>query len=49
MRRDDGRPGPRFDHARIIVAIDDSPLLVDVGTGASPRGPIRLAERPQRI
>jgi N-hydroxyarylamine O-acetyltransferase len=47
--RDDGELGPRFDHARILVALDGETLLVDVGTGASPRGPIRLSEEPQQV
>lgn len=46
---DDGGLGPRFDHARIIVALGDEPWLVDVGTGASPRGPIRLSDDDQRV
>ncbi len=45
---EDGSLGPRFDHARILVALDE-PLLVDVGTGASPRGPIRLRDEPQQV
>ena len=50
-RTDDGGLGPRFDHARILVTVAEGepPVLVDVGTGASPRGPIRLEPRPQRI
>ncbi len=50
-RNDDGTLGPRFDHGRILVSVEDEqqPLLVDVGTGASPRAPIRLVEGPQRI
>ena len=44
---DDDQLGPRFDHARIIVELDEEPWLVDVGTGASPRGPIRLTEQAQ--
>ena len=50
-RNDDGSLGPRFDHARILVTLDpdEQPLLVDVGTGASPRGPIHLHDGPQRI
>ncbi len=43
-----GELGPRFDHARILVDVDE-PVDVDVGTGASPRGPIGLADRPQTI
>ena len=46
---DDGQLGPRFDHARIIVLLDEEPWLVDVGTGASPRGPIRLTEQVQVV
>lgn len=46
---EDGELGPRFDHARTLVRIDERPLLVDVGTGASPRGPIELSDRPQTI
>lgn len=49
-REEDGTLGPRFDHARIVVATDEGPVLVDVGTGASPRGPIRLdRDGPQRV
>lgn len=44
---EDGGLGPRFDHARIIVVLDDEPWVVDVGTGASPRGPIRLSDEDQ--
>lgn len=43
-----GAFGPRFDHARILVDLDDR-VVVDVGTGASPRGPIQLSDRPQTI
>ena len=46
---EDGGLGPRFDHARIIVDLADEPWLVDVGTGASPRGPIRLTDEDQRV
>ncbi len=48
--RDDGSLGARFDHARILVRVGaDDPVLVDVGTGVSPRGPVRLEATPQRI
>ena len=49
VRNADGSLGPRYDHARILVAAGDGPLLVDVGTGVSPRGPIRLDDDPQRV
>ena len=48
-REGDGTLGPRFDHARILVAPDEGLLLADVGTGVSPRGPIRLHDRPQPV
>lgn len=41
-RHDDGTLGPAFDHARILVTVDGQQVLVDVGTGASPRGPVPL-------
>ncbi len=48
---DDGALGPRFDHARIAVALPDTadPVIVDVGTGASPRAPLRLSPGEQQI
>jgi N-hydroxyarylamine O-acetyltransferase len=46
---EEGHLGPRFDHARILVDLDGDTLLVDVGTGASPRGPIRLNEDAQQV
>jgi N-hydroxyarylamine O-acetyltransferase len=46
---EDGTLGPRFDHARILTVLDGETLLVDVGNGASPRGPIRLVEDEQVI
>ncbi len=49
VRNADGSLGPRFDHARILVAASDGPWLVDVGTGVSPRGPIRLDDAAQRV
>ncbi|MFP4634830.1 MAG: arylamine N-acetyltransferase family protein [Nitriliruptoraceae bacterium] len=45
---EDGELGPRFDHARVLVDLDVQ-VVVDVGTGASPRGPIELSDRPQTI
>lgn len=41
-RHDDGTLGPPFDHARILVTVDGQQVLVDVGTGVSPRGPVPL-------
>ena len=46
---EDGQLGPRFDHARILVDLDATPVLVDVGTGASPRGPVHLTEEEQQV
>ncbi|HUG83026.1 MAG TPA: arylamine N-acetyltransferase, partial [Euzebya sp.] len=37
-----GALGPRFDHTRILVAVGDRRLLVDVGDGASPLVPMVL-------
>lgn len=45
----DGQLGPRFDHARILATVEGRDWLVDVGTGASPRGPIGLTETPQVV
>lgn len=45
----DGQLGPRFDHARILATVEGRDWLVDVGTGASPRGPIALTETPQVV
>ena len=47
--RDDGSLGTPFDHARILARFASTEVLVDVGTGVSPRGPIRLDDAPQRI
>lgn len=41
-RHDDGTLGPAYDHARILVTVDGQQVLVDVGTGVSPRGPVPL-------
>lgn len=49
IRSDDGMLGARFEHMRVIVTVDGEPLLVDVGAGASPRGPIRLDTQPQQV
>ncbi|WP_052668573.1 arylamine N-acetyltransferase family protein [Nitriliruptor alkaliphilus] len=41
-RLEDGTLGPAFDHTRILVTVDGHQVVVDVGTGASPRGPVPL-------
>jgi N-hydroxyarylamine O-acetyltransferase len=43
--RDDGRPGPAFDHMTLRVDIDGRPWLADVGFGASFMLPLRLDAR----
>jgi N-hydroxyarylamine O-acetyltransferase len=46
---EDGSLGPRYDHARILTVVDGETLLVDVGNGASPRGPIGLRDDEQTV
>ncbi len=46
---DDGSRGDRFDHARVLVSLEDRPWVADVGTGASPRGPLHLDPGAQQI
>lgn len=41
-RLEDGTLGAAFDHARILVTVGGQQVVVDVGTGASPRGPVPL-------